>query len=119
MLLLAQTAQDPTAGYGAAMAAAVAAYGIFILVAIAFVVICNWIVAAKAGYNPALSLLMLIPGVSFIIYLIFVFAEWPVRAENKYLRAQLGLPPHGPVYPKQPGPTQYMPPPASGPITPV
>jgi len=96
-------------------------YAIVILGIIAFSILCNWLIAKKAGYNPALSLLMLVPLANLIIYLIFVFGEWPIHAENRFLRGQLGLPPHGPVYPPGPGVPSYAPPltPGPGPIAPA
>jgi len=102
-----------------------AAYGVFsaivILAILAFNILCNWLIARKAGYNPALSLLMLVPLANFIVFLIFVFGEWPLHAENRALRAQLGLPPHGPLYPPGPGVPPYAPPltPGPGPIAPA
>ena len=122
-MLLAQTStQDPSGAAMAAVAAGAMVYGIIVLCVIAFSILCNWLIARKAGYNPALSLLMLVPLANFIVYLIFVFGEWPIHAENRYLRAQLGLPPHGPVYPPAPpGAPTYAPPltPGPGPIAPV
>ena len=47
--------------------------------------IINWRIASKAGYEGALSLLMLIPLVNFVILLIFAFSEWPVERRLKAL----------------------------------
>jgi hypothetical protein len=47
-------------------------------------VIC-WKIAAKAGYQGALSLLMLVPLVNFVIILIFAFSEWPIESRLKAL----------------------------------
>lgn len=43
----------------------------------------------KAGFPPLLCLLMLIPGVSLIVFLWFAFARWPIH------KAQLGGPQSG------------------------
>ncbi|MEO7039436.1 MAG: hypothetical protein ABI186_05325, partial [Candidatus Elarobacter sp.] len=61
-------------------------------------------IVQRAGYNPWLSLLMLVPGLNFILMLAFAFSEWPVQRENRALRAQLGG-----------GPAGYAPPPGYGP----
>jgi len=50
-----------------------------------FLLVCPIVVAAwwrifvKAGHPGALSLTMLIPGVSFFVFLWFAFSEWPVE----------------------------------------
>jgi hypothetical protein len=48
-----------------------------------------WRLAAKAGYNGALSLLLLIPFFNFFIFFIFAlimaFSEWPVERRLKAL----------------------------------
>ena len=120
-------AQAPTPDPSAAAVAAIAAFGfiwlIVVLALVALHVVCNYIIAKKAGFNPWLSLLMLVPLANLIVFLIFVFSEWPVTAENNALRAQLaggggyGPPPGGsyapPPYP--PGPSIGP----GGPITPA
>jgi uncharacterized membrane protein YhaH (DUF805 family) len=74
-----------------AVATAMAAYGLFFvifgLVMFAILIAVYWRIAAKAGYSGALSLLMLIPLVNFIVMLIFAFGEWPIEAQLKALRA--------------------------------
>jgi uncharacterized membrane protein YhaH (DUF805 family) len=57
-------------------------FGIIAIVTLALLVlslVVNWRIASKAGYNGALSLLMLIPGVSVVMLIIFAFSEWPVE----------------------------------------
>lgn len=54
-------------------------YAIVILAGIAFFVWCYWKIAAKAGYNPALSLLMLVPLGNLIVLAIFAFGRWPIE----------------------------------------
>ncbi|HEY1976107.1 MAG TPA: hypothetical protein VGG89_06175 [Candidatus Baltobacteraceae bacterium] len=63
----------------AAFAVVFFVYGIIILACIAFFVWCYWKIAAKAGYNPALSLLMLVPLGNLIILAIFAFGRWPIE----------------------------------------
>jgi hypothetical protein len=36
----------------------------------------------KAGFSPLLCLLMLIPGVSLIVFLWFAFARWPIHKQQ-------------------------------------
>ncbi|HWT04946.1 MAG TPA: hypothetical protein VN224_04245 [Xanthomonadales bacterium] len=124
MMLLAQAStQDSSAAATAAIAAFGIVYLIVVLAALAFSVLCNYMIAKKAGYNPWLSLLMLVPVANIIVFLIFVFSEWPVTAENNALRAQLAggggySPPPGGGYtppPYPPGPSIAP----GGPITPA
>ena len=125
MTLLAQApTPDPSAAAVAAVAAFGLIYAIVVLAFVAFSILCNYIIAKKAGFNPWLSLLMLVPIANLIVFLIFVFSEWPLTAENKALRAQLGggggygPPPGGgyaPPPPYPPGPSIAP----GGPITPA
>ena len=41
--------------------------------------VANWKIWSKAGFNGALSLLMLIPLVNIVAVLYFAFAEWPIH----------------------------------------
>lgn len=78
-------------------------YALFFLAILVLSIVVNWKIAQKAGYQGALSLLMLIPLVNFVILLIFAFSEWPVEAEVKRLRAApnaalpSGVAPSGPA----------------------
>ncbi len=47
----------------------------------------NWRIASKAGYNGALSLLLLVPLVNLIVLIAFAFSEWPIEAELARLRS--------------------------------
>jgi amino acid transporter len=79
-----------SANQHAAAMAALAGSGfalIVVAVAIIFFVLIYWRVAAKAGYNGALSLLMFVPLVNFIMVLIFAFSEWPIERKLKALEA--------------------------------
>ncbi len=88
--LLAQYAQ-PTMPPGAA--AAVAGFvGIIFLFSIALtvlIIVAYYFIAQRAGYNPWLSLLALVPGVNLILIFVFAFSEWPIQREVRVLKAQL------------------------------
>ena len=68
------------------LGAVIAGYGVFILILLVLQIIICWKIASKAGYNGALSLLMFIPLVNFIIILIFAFGEWPIEAQLRAAR---------------------------------
>ncbi len=100
MNVLAQTARtpDPTA----AIAAMSGAFLLFGLVVFALSIAAYYVILKKTGYNPWLSLLLLIPGIGgLVILLMLIFTEWPVEREVKQLRVQLatggtgGYPPTG------------------------
>jgi hypothetical protein len=42
-----------------------------------FTVVPYWFIFRKAGYHPALSLLMIVPFVGLIMKFFLAFAEWP------------------------------------------
>lgn len=46
-------------------------------IAVTFVI--NWRIVSKAGYNGALSLLLLIPLVGWIMMVVFAFSKWPIE----------------------------------------
>ncbi|HZY99312.1 MAG TPA: hypothetical protein VFE36_07040 [Candidatus Baltobacteraceae bacterium] len=52
---------------------------VVILAFVAFTVWCYWKIASKAGYNPALSLLMIVPLANMIMLAIFAFGRWPIE----------------------------------------
>ena len=96
---LAQTTTT-TDNSGAAAAAMMAGMGvgvfIFIVIAIAISIAIYYVIIKKTGYNPWLSLLVLIPGLGQLIILIMlVFTEWPIEREVKALRAGAGAYPGG------------------------
>jgi hypothetical protein len=105
------SSSDASGAATAAIAAFGLVYAIFILVMVAFYVFIAYMIVKRAGYNPWLSLLILVPLANFIMLLIFAFSEWPVQRENAALRAQLsgagGAPPG----------TTYAPPPSGPPMT--
>lgn len=80
----------------AAFAVVFFVYGIIVLACIAFFVWCYWKIAAKAGYNPALSLLMLVPVGNLILLAIFAFGRWPIEDRLEALGGKAGyVPPSG------------------------
>jgi uncharacterized membrane protein YhaH (DUF805 family) len=116
MQLLAQTTTTTTdANNAAAGMAALLGGGTFLLVMLISIVIgiaLYYLIIKKTGYNPWLSLLILIPGLGGLILIIMLaFTEWPVQREVRDLRARAGGG-YGP------GPA-YAPGVAGGPITPT
>jgi hypothetical protein len=111
-LLAQSTSNDPSGAATAAIAAFGLVYAIFVLVMIAFYVFIAYMIVNRAGYNPWLSLLILVPLANFVMLLIFAFSEWPVQRENRALRAQLAGAGGAPY----PG-TTYAPPPSGPPMT--
>jgi hypothetical protein len=47
---------------------------VFLIVAI----VPYWMIFKKAGFPPALSLLMMIPGVSIVVLFVVAFSDWKV-----------------------------------------
>jgi hypothetical protein len=90
----------------AAAAGTFAVFGIIALFAVIISIVLHWRIAAKAGYPGAMSLLLLIPLVNFVVYILFAFSEWPIE------RALRGGGPGGPG-PAMPNPS-YVPPGGGG-----
>ncbi len=92
MQLLAQT--STSSSDAAAGLAALLGGGAFLVASLIFLVVfvaIYYVIMGRTGYNPWLSLLILIPGLGGLILLvILVFTEWPVQREVRALRAQLG-----------------------------
>ncbi len=84
--------QSSNAGF-AAIAVIFAIYAIVILAVLAFFIWCYWKIAAKAGYNPALSLLMLVPLGNLIFLAIFAFGKWPIEDRLAALEGRGPYPP--------------------------
>jgi hypothetical protein len=56
---------------------------IFFLAMVLFPVFCFWRIFAKAGYNGAMALICLVPGIGLIIVLcILAFGTWPAGQNN-------------------------------------
>lgn len=51
---------------------------IIILIIVALLIIPYWMIWKKAGFSPWLSILMLIPGINFIMLYVLAFAQWKV-----------------------------------------
>jgi hypothetical protein len=131
MHLLAQTTTtSPNYDQAAGMAALLGSGVVLIFALVFFVILVGiyYLIIKKTGYNPWMSLLILIPGLGgLIIIIMLAFTEWPAQRELRELRARLGggggyappggYPPSGgytaPTYP--PGPSI----PPGGPITPA
>ena len=84
--------------------------GIFSLAVFIFAIIIYWRIVSKAGYNGALSLLLLVPVVNLVMLCIFAFSEWPIQKELNQLRQQvaMGQQPY-PQYAQNPQYPQNMP----------
>ena len=90
MQFLAQSTYD-NPGAGAAAAMLGGGFLIFWLIILVVMVAIYYVILNKTGYNPWLSLLILIPGIGgLIILIILVFTEWPIQRELRALRAQYG-----------------------------
>lgn len=77
-------------------------YAIVLIAIVAFSIWIYWRIFSKAGYNGALSLLNLVPGVGpLICMVVLAFGRWPIEDELAALRA--GAP--GAVPPPPPGST--------------
>lgn len=50
---------------------------LIILVVLAIYIVPAWVIARKAGYHPALSLLILLPLVNIVVLWLFAFSAWP------------------------------------------
>ena len=97
-----------------AVGATLATFGIIITVisiaSIVFSVIIYWKICSKAGYNGAMSLLVLVPIANIVLLCILAFGNWPIYEELNQLRQRagmVGMPPpqqypQGPQYPQYP-----------------
>ncbi len=56
------------------------------LIAIALILLCitvPWVrIFRKAGYNPGVGILMLIPPINIFLFLLFAYHEWPIERER-------------------------------------
>jgi len=67
-------------------------YFVILIAIVAFMIWLNWRIFTKAGYNGALALLNLVPGVGPLICLcILAFGRWPI--EDALAAAHGGVPP--------------------------
>jgi len=62
---------------------------VFLVIALGFLIlsiIIWWKIFSKAGYSGALSLLMLIPLVNFVMLPVLAFGTWPIHQELAHLK---------------------------------
>ncbi len=75
-------------------------YGLVLLAIIAFTIWVYWRIFTKAGYNGALSLLNLVPGVGpLICMLILAFGRWPIEDQIAAMQGGTIAPPPPPMPP--------------------
>ncbi|MFY9662983.1 MAG: hypothetical protein WAL67_11740 [Candidatus Cybelea sp.] len=80
-----------SAATAGAFAALAFVYAIVLLVVVAFTLWVYWRIFAKAGYNGALSLMNLIPGIGpLICVLILAFGRWPIEDQLASLMGRSG-----------------------------
>lgn len=77
LLQLQQNPPDPEQAMKIMMAI-LPMFGIFILIALAIVIVPCWFICKKAGFSPWLALLNLIPAGNLILLYVLAFAEWKV-----------------------------------------
>jgi hypothetical protein len=104
------------------LAGALVIYFIIMIAVVVFLIFMLWRIFSKAGYNGAMSFLVLIPVVGgLIVFLVLAFGDWPALRELNMLRQQRGMVPpgypQGPQGPFAPNP-QYPPTPGYGPSNP-
>lgn len=90
---------------------------------IALYLIPLWQIVKKAGFHPALSLLVLVPVVNIVMLYVFAFSRWRVVPAPEYAVAyppQVPPPAYPPVYPQGAAPvTNYSAPGAYAPTIPA
>jgi uncharacterized membrane protein YhaH (DUF805 family) len=90
---------DNSAAAAGFIATMIMVYAIVIIALVVFTVWIYWRIFAKAGFNGALSLLNLVPGVGQLICMVILaFGRWPIEDELAALRrpgAPTGAPPPG------------------------
>ncbi len=90
---------DHSAAATSAIFAFAFVYLIVIGALVAFTIWVYWRIFAKAGFNGALSLLNLVPGVGpLICMIILAFGRWPIEDQLAVLQSR------GPVGPTSPPP---------------
>jgi hypothetical protein len=123
MQLLAQTTTTTSPNYDQAAGLAALLGGgtflVFSLICLVILVGIYYLIIKKTGYNPWLSLLILIPGLGgLIIIIMLAFTEWPIQRECRELRARAGGGGYGGGG-YAPPPPPYPPGPSAGTITPT
>lgn len=92
------SSDSASAGVVAAMAALGIVWFVVIIALCAFMVWVYWKIFSKAGFNGAMSLLMLVPIANLVAILLLAFSRWPIEDELARLRGG-GRPttPPGPI----------------------
>lgn len=86
---------DHSAATASVIATLVLVYGVVLLAIIGFTIWVYWRIFAKAGYNGALSLLNLVPGVGQLICIVLLaFGRWPIEDQLAALQRS-PVPPSG------------------------
>lgn len=71
-------------------------WGIVVLAILAVSILVYCKIFSKAGYSPAMALLLLVPFGNLILLLILAFGQWPILRELEALRrSQMAPPPEG------------------------
>lgn len=104
-------------GMGAALGATSLIGGCIGLLAMAFFIFVWWKIFSKAGYNGAMSLLLLVPIANIVVICMLAFGRWPILDELERLRMERGgapgfqppFPPQQPPFPPQQPPYQGYP----------
>ncbi|HEU5350681.1 MAG TPA: hypothetical protein VFU55_03730 [Terracidiphilus sp.] len=76
--------------------------GLFVIVALAIVIVPFWFICKKAGFSPWLSLLNIVPLGNLVLIYVLAFAEWKVMPAP-----QMGWPPMPPMPPPPPGSQRF------------
>jgi hypothetical protein len=67
---------------------------VFLPVLLLVAVLPYWMIFKKAGFSPALSLLMIVPVVSLVVLFVVAFTDWKVvPAPTAYYPPQMTPPP--------------------------
>jgi uncharacterized membrane protein YhaH (DUF805 family) len=107
VLAFIQTDPDQTKQAFAALAGMMGIFAVVGFAVFAFGIFLFWRILTKAGLSGPLSLLVLIPGVGWIIVLcILAFSDWPVAPVASAPYYPPSYPPPPPTYPAAPPPTQ-------------
>jgi hypothetical protein len=70
-------------------------FGVFVLVAFVFMLVCDIKIITKAGYSGWYVLTAFVPIVNIVTFMIFVFGKWPIqtRLEHAERRGSRDYPP--------------------------
>jgi hypothetical protein len=85
LILALQEAPNPEAAAASLMGLGCVVLGaicLFALAILALLIYCWWRICAKAGYNGAMALLMLVPLGNLILILILAFGDWPILKDR-------------------------------------